>query len=113
MIAPSSVASYSASPSLISVAESPTYLESDKPPASSKIFLDVESILRATPQIASWPDIELRTNELIAQAMYGNITVDEAIKEMEESTAEDFKGVHFPDQIIIPTPVPGRHGEDD
>ena len=100
-------------PSLKSVALSPAYLESDKPPASSQVFLDMGPYLRATPQIASWPDIELRANAAIEQAFYGLITVDEAIKEMEEGTAEDFKGVHFPENIIIPTPVPGRHGEDD
>jgi multiple sugar transport system substrate-binding protein len=100
-------------PSLKSIALSPTYLESDKPPASSQVFLDVAPYLRATPQIGSWPDIELRANAAIEQAFYGLITVDEAIKEMEEGTAEDFKGVHFPTGIIIPTPVPGRHGEDD
>lgn len=100
-------------PSLKSVALSPAYLQSDKPPASSQVFLDAEPYLRATPQIGSWPDIELRANAAIEQAFYGLITVDEAIKEMEEGTAEDFKGVHFPENIIIPTPVPGRHGEDD
>ena len=36
-----------------------------------------------------------------------------AIKEMEENTADAFKGEHFPSSIVIPTPVPGRHGEDD
>lgn len=100
-------------PSLKSVALSPTYLESDKPPASSKVFLDVAPYLRATPQIGTWPDVELRTNEAIAQAFYGLISVDEAIKEMNEGTADDFKQENFPTTIIIPTPVPGRHGEDD
>ena len=100
-------------PSLKSVALSPTYLEPDKPPASSKIFLDMEPYLRATPQIGTWPDIELRANAVIEQAFYGNMTVDEAIQELEKTTAEAFKGEHFPTSIIIPTPVPGRHGEDD
>jgi multiple sugar transport system substrate-binding protein len=88
-------------------------LESDKPPASSKVFLDAEPYLRETPQIGTWPDIELRANAAIEQAFYGNITVDEAIKEIEEQTASSFKGEHYPSSIIIPTPVPGRHGEDD
>lgn len=100
-------------PSLRSVANSPVYLESDKPPANSKVFLDAEPYLRTTPQIATWPDIELRTNAIIEQAFYGQITVDEAIKEIESTTADDFKQEHFPSSIIIPTPVPGRHGEDD
>jgi multiple sugar transport system substrate-binding protein len=100
-------------PSLKSVALSPTYLESDKPPANSKVFLDMEPYLHTTPQIGTWPDIELRANSIIEQAFYGNITVDEAIQELEKNTAEAFKGEHFPSSIIIPTPVPGRHGEDD
>jgi multiple sugar transport system substrate-binding protein len=100
-------------PSLKSIAKSPVYLESDKPPASSHVWLDAEPYLRQTPQIGTWPDIELRANAAIEQAFYGNITVDEAIKEIEEQTTQSFKGEHFPDSIIIPTPVPGRHGEDD
>lgn len=100
-------------PSLMSVALSPTYLEPDKPPQSSNIFLDMGPYLRATPQIATWPDVELKANALITEAFYGHITVDEAIKQMEEVTADDFTSDHFPSTIIIPTPVPGRHGEDD
>jgi multiple sugar transport system substrate-binding protein len=100
-------------PSLKSVALSPTYLESDKPPASSQVFLDMGPYLRATPQIGTWPDIELRANAAIEQAFYGNISVDQAIKDIEEGTAADFKSDHFPTTIVIPTPVPGRHGEDD
>lgn len=100
-------------PSLKSVALSPTYLEPDKPPASSKVFLDIEPYLHTTPQTGTWPDVELRANAIIEQAFYGNMTVDEAIKELEKNTAEAFKGESFPSSIIIPTPVPGRHGEDD
>jgi multiple sugar transport system substrate-binding protein len=100
-------------PSLKSVAQSTVYLESDKPPASSQVFLDMGPFLRATPQIGTWPDIELRTNAIIEQAFYGHMTVDEAISEMEAATAEDFKQEHFPTTIIVPTPVPGRHPEDD
>ncbi len=100
-------------PSLISVAESPVYLQSDKPPKSSDVFLDMGPYLRATSQIATWPDIELKANALITEAFYGHITVDEAIEQIEEVTADDFNSEHFPSTIIIPTPVPGRHGEDD
>ena len=100
-------------PSLISVAQSPVYLEPDKPPKSSSIFLDMGPYLRATPQIATWPDVELKANALITEAFYGHITVDEAIKQIEQVTADDFKADYFPSTIVIPTPVPGRHGEDD
>ncbi|MEO8287950.1 MAG: sugar ABC transporter substrate-binding protein [Chloroflexota bacterium] len=100
-------------PSLKSIALSPTYLESDKPPASSNVFLEMGPYLRATPQIGTWPDIELIANAAIEQAFYGHMTVDEAIKEIETATANDFKQESFPKTIIVPTPVPGRHGEDD
>jgi multiple sugar transport system substrate-binding protein len=100
-------------PSLISVAQSPVYLEPDKPPRSSNVFLDMGPYLRATPQIATWPDIELKANAIIAQAFYGHITVDEAIRQIEEATANNFKSDYFPSTIVIPTRVPGRHGEDD
>lgn len=69
--------------------------------------------LRTTPQISTCPDIELRTNAIIEQAFYGYISVDEAIKQIEQSTAQSFKGDAFPSSIVIPTPVPGRTGEDD
>ncbi|MEA2572817.1 MAG: multiple sugar transport system substrate-binding protein [Chloroflexia bacterium] len=100
-------------PSLVSVANSPVYLESDKPPKSSDVFLKMGPYLRATPQIGTWPDIELKTNAIIEQAFYGYITVDEAIKQMEADTAIDFQQEAFPSTLVVPTPVPGRHGEDD
>jgi multiple sugar transport system substrate-binding protein len=100
-------------PSLRSVALSPTYLDSSKPPAHNEVFLDMEPYLRATPQIGTWPDIELRANAAIEQAFYGNISVDDAIKEIEAGTAADFKQEYYPATITVPTPVPGRHGEDD
>jgi len=100
-------------PSLRSVALSPAYLNPSLPPVHNEVFLDMEPYLRATPQIGTWPDIELRANAAIEQAFYGNITVDEAIKEIEEGTAADFSQEHYPATLVPPTTVPGRHGEDD
>ena len=100
-------------PSLISVANSPVYLESDKPPKSSDVFLKMGPYLRSTPQIGTWPDVELKANAIIEQAFYGYITVDEAIEQLEADTAIDFQQDAFPSSIIVPTQVPGRHGEDD
>jgi multiple sugar transport system substrate-binding protein len=100
-------------PSLISVAQSPVYLEPDKPPRSSNVFLDMGPYLHATPQFATWPDIELKANAIITEAFYGHLTVDEAIRQLEEATANNFKSDYFPSSIVIPTRVPGRHGEDD
>ena len=100
-------------PSLRSIANSPVYLDPSKSPAHSQVFLDMGPYLRATPQIGTWPDIELRANAAITQAFYGHISVDDAIREIETSTAADFKGPGFPSNLVPPTPFRGRAGEDD
>ncbi|HMA36928.1 MAG TPA: sugar ABC transporter substrate-binding protein [Chloroflexia bacterium] len=100
-------------PSLQAVAHSPAYLDPSKLPAHSQAFLDMGPYLRSTPQISTWPDIELRVNAAIAQAFYGHISVDDAIREINTSTAADFQGPNFPSTIVVPTPFVGRPGEDD
>ena len=84
-----------------------------KMPANSQVFLDMGPFLRNTSQIGTWPDIELRANNAIEQAFYGNISVDDAIKEIEDGTAADFQQANFPTTIVVPTHVPGKPKEDD
>ena len=100
-------------PSIMSVADSRAYLDPTKMPANSKVFLDMGPFLRNTPQIGTWPDIELRANNATEQAFYGNISVDEAIKEIDDGTAADFQQANFPTTIVVPTHVPGKPKEDD
>jgi multiple sugar transport system substrate-binding protein len=100
-------------PSLVSVANSPAYLDPSKMPANSQVFLDMGPFLRNTSQIGTWPDIELRANNAIEQAFYGNISVEEAIKEIDDGTAADFQQANFPTTIVVPTHVPGKPKEDD
>jgi len=35
------------------------------------------------------------------------------VEQLESETAIDFQQEAFPSSLIVPTPVPGRHGEDD
>jgi multiple sugar transport system substrate-binding protein len=57
-------------PSLVSVAESPAFLGSSVPPASSQVFLDNIAYIRAVPHIETWPEIEDVVNALLEEAYY-------------------------------------------
>lgn len=77
-------------PSLISVAESEAFLESDQPPSRSYVFLDANPILRLVPVLSTWEEIEKVTNEEIDRAFYGDITVEEAAQLIFQRTEEYF-----------------------
>lgn len=57
-------------PSLVSVAESPAFLDPSVPPASSQVFLDNIAYIRAVPPIETWPEIEDVVNALLEEAYY-------------------------------------------
>ena len=57
-------------PSLVSVAESPAFLDPSVPPASSQVFLDNIPYIRAVPHIETWPEIEDVVNALLEEAYY-------------------------------------------
>jgi multiple sugar transport system substrate-binding protein len=77
-------------PSLRSVAESAVFLESDKKPASSRVFLDVIPHVRAVPRMETWPDIETRLSEEFERAYHLQTTLDEAIRLSVERTKDLF-----------------------
>lgn len=66
-------------PSIIKVAESPTFLVSALPPAHNQVYLDVAPYVRVFPVIRTWSGIESAVNAEIERAFYGNASVDEAI----------------------------------
>ncbi|MGB9724371.1 MAG: ABC transporter substrate-binding protein [Chloroflexia bacterium] len=66
-------------PSLQSVAESPAFLEPGRPPASSRIFLEVIPTLRFLPILPRWGTIEEVADREIEAAFYGRIPVEEAV----------------------------------
>jgi hypothetical protein len=57
-------------PSLIEVATSEAFLDPAAAPASSQVFLDNLAIARAVPHVATWPEIEDATNQLLEEAYY-------------------------------------------
>ena len=99
-------------PSLRSVALSPTYLDSTKPPANNQVFLDMAPYLHATPQIGTWPDIELRTTPPSSRLSTAISRSTRRSRRFEQGTAADFQQEAYPSTLVPPTPVPGRPGED-
>jgi len=80
-------------PSLISVAESPLFLASDLPPANNQAYLDAAPDIRIFPVISAWTAIEKAVDTEIERAFYGDATLDEAIQNAIQATAELLKQV--------------------
>ena len=78
-------------PSLRSVAQSPLFLNAEVPPASSQIYLDMASNMRAVPTMTTWGEIEDTVNKEIERAFYGDISVNEAARTAVSETQEYFK----------------------
>jgi multiple sugar transport system substrate-binding protein len=67
-------------PSLISVAESPDFLDPTQPPHSARTFLDNAEFIRRVPVISTWEEIEDIASQEIERAFYGDIGVAEAAR---------------------------------
>lgn len=57
-------------PSLREVAESEAFLDPDKKPKNSQVFLDAIEHMRAVPSISTWPEIEDAAEPVLEEAMY-------------------------------------------
>jgi multiple sugar transport system substrate-binding protein len=57
-------------PSLKSVAESEAFLDPDKKPKNSQVFLDALDNMRAVPSISTWPEIADAAEPVLEEAMY-------------------------------------------
>jgi multiple sugar transport system substrate-binding protein len=77
-------------PSLISVAESPTFLEPEHPPANSRAFLDTIPTIRAVPLHPNWPAIEEAAGAEIERAFYGHATIEQAAETAITLTQQQF-----------------------
>ena len=77
-------------PSLIEVAESDVFLNPDKLPSRSSIWIETIPILRRVPIISTWEEIEKTASEEIERAVYGEITAEEAAKLSFTRTEEYF-----------------------
>jgi multiple sugar transport system substrate-binding protein len=77
-------------PSRIDLAESDLFLASQERPANSRIFVDVIPKVRSFPALATWVDVEAVVDVELEAAFYGQITLDEAIRNAQARSAEFF-----------------------
>jgi multiple sugar transport system substrate-binding protein len=77
-------------PSLITVADSDAFLDPDKLPARSRVWLDTAVDIRMVPVISTWEEIELTAGQEIERAFYGEISVEEAATLIDIRTEEYF-----------------------
>lgn len=71
-------------PSRLDVANSDVFLSPNKPPRSSRVYLDTEPYLRATPRTATWSRVEREANRLLEEVFYGRIEREEGLRQLEE-----------------------------
>lgn len=78
-------------PSRLDLADSPVFLDPAAKPANSHVFVDAIPTLRAFPLLPNWSDIEGVVDAELAQAFYGQIPLDVAIRNAETRSAEFFR----------------------
>jgi multiple sugar transport system substrate-binding protein len=78
-------------PSLISIAESPVFLNPDLRPAHNQVFLDAIDDVRPMPVLENWVDIEAITGDELERAYYGHAGVADAMCSAAYRTEEYFK----------------------
>ena len=77
-------------PSLISVANSPAFLDPNAKPANSRVFLDTIPYLRAFPVHPNWAEIEELASEELEYGFYGETDVYTAMRNAVQRTREYF-----------------------
>jgi len=77
-------------PSLISVANSPAFLDPNAKPANSRVFLDTIPHLRAFPIHPNWAEIEELASVELANGFYGETDVYQAMRNAVDRTREYF-----------------------
>ena len=77
-------------PSLISVANSPAFLDPDAKPANSQVFLDVIPSMRALPIHPNWAEIEETASQELARGFYGETDVYDAMLRAAQRANEYF-----------------------
>jgi len=77
-------------PSLIAVANSPAFLDSNAKPANSRVFLDVIPYVRTLPIHPNWADIEETASQELARGFYGEVDAYAAMLNAARSAGEYF-----------------------
>jgi multiple sugar transport system substrate-binding protein len=78
-------------PSRLDLAESPVFLDSGAKPVHSRVFVDAIPTLRSFPLLPTWSDIEGVVDAELAQAFYGQLSLDAAIHNAEARSKEFFR----------------------
>jgi len=78
-------------PSLPAVAESPAFLDPDRPPAHSRVYLDAIPTLDRVPLMTTWAGIEESVSREIERAFYGQASIDEALESAHRLTQPYFE----------------------
>jgi multiple sugar transport system substrate-binding protein len=74
-------------PSLKEVATTPAFLDPSQAPTRSQVFLDGIPVIRRTPVIPTWPEIEDVAEEILTRMFYEpGYSVDRGIREIDEQT---------------------------
>ena len=78
-------------PSLKSVSRSKAFLNPNAKPRNSRVFLDTIPVIRALPNVSTWPEIEDATYSIMEQYMYvPGISAMKVAQEMESKTKATF-----------------------
>ncbi len=75
-------------PSRIDLATDPAFLDPQARPASSRVFLAAIPAMRSLPAMSTWLEVESVVDAELEQAFYGQITLDEAIRNATARSAE-------------------------
>ncbi|HQY91603.1 sugar ABC transporter substrate-binding protein [Caldilinea sp.] len=78
-------------PSRIDLATTEVFLDPQARPANSRAFVDAIPAVRAFPAMTTWFDIESEIDAELEQAFYGQLSLDEAIRNAEARSAEFFQ----------------------
>jgi multiple sugar transport system substrate-binding protein len=77
-------------PSLRAVAQSPAFLDSRDPPASSDVFLDALEHMHPLPTTENWTAVEQRADDVLVELYYCRLGIDEALARLAEETNGEF-----------------------
>ncbi len=79
-------------PSLESVANSGAFLDPTRPPRHSQVFLDAIPVIRRTPVLPTWPEIESIAEEYLTRAYYEEgYSIDQFLSDLDEETRALFE----------------------
>jgi multiple sugar transport system substrate-binding protein len=71
------------------LANSPSFLTPGEDPVSSQIFIDQLELARPLPHSPTWNEAEEVTEEILTQLFAGELSVDEAIEQIQQETERE------------------------